>query len=199
VPALSLTATEEDRLQVFLVAELARSLLARGLRLNVPEAVALVCDAMHLAARSGASFEEVVQAGRGALRPAQLLDGVAGLADEIRLEVLLDEGTRLIVLRDPFGPPGSDAPGAVRPAAGEVELAPGRERRRLRVRNDSQRPVRVSSHYPFWRTNPRLDFDRADACGFRLDLPAGASVRWAPGETRYVELVRLPDGAGSTP
>jgi len=179
---------------VFVAAELARSLLARGLRLNAPEAVALVCDAMHAAARGGARFEDVARAGREALDPSQLLDGVAGLVDEVRVEVLCDEGTRLVILRHPFGPAGPDAPGAVRPASGDLELAPGRERRHLAVRNDSRRPVRVSSHYPFWRANVRLAFDRGRAAGFRLDIPAGESLRWAAGETREVVLVRLPGG-----
>jgi urease beta subunit len=71
-----------------------------------------------------------------------------------------------------------------------VELAPGRERIRLKVTNTSDRIVRVSSHYPFWRTNPRLVFDREAARGFRLDIPAGASLRFGPGETREVALVR---------
>lgn len=72
-----------------------------------------------------------------------------------------------------------------------IELVAGRERIRLRVQNGSDRVVRVSSHYPFWRTNPRLEFDREAARGFRLDLPAGASVRFVPGEEREVVLVRL--------
>ncbi len=71
-----------------------------------------------------------------------------------------------------------------------IVLNEGRERRRLAVTNRSTRPVRVSSHYPFWRVNARLEFDREAARGFRLDVPAGASVRWAPGETKEVELVR---------
>jgi urease gamma subunit len=98
-----LTPSEEDRLRIFTAAELARRSLARGIGLNAPEATALICDEMHLAARSGASFEEVEEAGRGALRADQLLSGVAELLDEIRLEVLLEEGTRLVVLRRPWG------------------------------------------------------------------------------------------------
>jgi urease beta subunit len=69
-------------------------------------------------------------------------------------------------------------------------VAPDRERRTLSVRNGSTRVVRVSSHYPFDRVNRRLEFDRTAAAGFRLDIPAGASVRWAPGETHEVGLVR---------
>lgn len=71
-----------------------------------------------------------------------------------------------------------------------IELAPGRERIRLAVTNTSARVVRVSSHYPFWRANARLAFDRDAARGFRLDVPAGASIRFAPGEEREVVLVR---------
>lgn len=85
-------------------------------------------------------------------------------------------------------------PGEVRSPEREIELAPGRERRRIRVQSTSARPVRVSSHYPFWRVNPRLVFDRDAATGFRLDLPAGACVRWKPGESREVELVAVRPG-----
>src|SRR5258706_3413583 len=72
-----LTPTEEDRLRVFTAAELARRTLASGLRLNAPEAVALACDAMHLAARGGASLDEVVDAGRSAVAAARLMDWIA--------------------------------------------------------------------------------------------------------------------------
>ena len=77
-----------------------------------------------------------------------------------------------------------------------IALAPGRERIRLTVTNTSSRVVRVSSHYPFWRTNRRLEFDRAATHGSRLDIPAGASVRFAPGETRDVVLVRYAGSGG---
>jgi urease subunit gamma/beta len=187
--AMQLNPTEEDRLRVFTAAQLARTTLARGLRLNAPEAVALVCDEMHLAGRSGASFDQVAEAGRSALRADQVIDGVAGVVPEIRVEVLLEEGTRLIVLREPFGPASDDAPGAIRFGEGDVPLVPDRERRTLTVTNEGERPIRVSSHFPFWQTNPNLRFDRDAADGFRLDLPAGDSIRWAPGETKEVSLV----------
>jgi urease beta subunit len=101
--------------------------------------------------------------------------------------VLLDEGTRLVVLREPFG---AGEP-TIRFGDGDVELVPRRERLTLSVTNTGERPIRVSSHFPFWDANPKLSFDRAAARGFRLDLPAGDSVRWAPGETREVTLVAL--------
>ncbi|MGH2650378.1 MAG: urease subunit beta [Actinomycetota bacterium] len=80
---------------------------------------------------------------------------------------------------------------------GAIELAPGRDRIRLAVTNTSSRLVRVSSHYPFWRTNRRLAFDRDAARGSRLDVPAGASVRFAPGEAKKVVLVRYGGRGGS--
>ena len=88
-------------------------------------------------------------------------------------------------------------PGEVRLADADVELAAGRERRTITVENRSRRVVRVSSHYPFEQTNSRLAFDRAAATGFRLDIPAGDSVRWAPGQLRVVELVRFGGRIGS--
>ena len=191
---MRLTPTEEERLRIFTAAELARRSLALGLALNAPEAIAVVCDAMHLAARGGATYDGVVEAGRSALAPEQVMDGVADIASEIRLEVLLNEGSRLVVLREPFGPASADGPGAVRFADDDVALVPERTRITLTVRNTSERPVRVSSHFPFHETNAKLTFDRDAARGFRLDLPAGDSLRWAPGETRDVELVAYASG-----
>ena len=117
------------------------------------------------------------------------MDGVRELVDEVRLEVLMGDGTRLVVLVDPLGTEADrpDGPGAIVTDGEPADPASRRERRRLVVRNDSRRAVRVSSHYPFDRVNARLVFDREAAVGFRLDLPAGASERWAPGETREVE------------
>ena len=194
---MQLNPTEQDRLLVFTAAQLARATLARGLALNAPEAIALVCNEMHLAARGGATYGDVVAAGRSVAERTPVLDGIAAIAREIRVEVLLDEGTRLIVLRAPFGEARADGPGAIRFAPGEVGLVPERERRRLSVRNRSRRPVRVSSHFPFWQVNPSLELDREAARGFRLDLPAGDSIRWGPGEEREVELVAY--GGGATP
>ena len=68
-----------------------------------------------------------------------------------------------------------------------ARLVPARD---LKVENTSRRVIRVSSHFPFDRVNARLVFDRAAAAGFRLDLPAGSSERWSPGETRTVSLVQ---------
>ena len=198
--AMRLTPWEEERLLIFTAAELARRHRAAGLLLNQPEAVALICDAMLEAARAGAGYDEVAAAGMAAVAPSEVMPGVRELVDDVRLEVLLGDGTRLVVLIDPLGggrAPEVDGPGAVRVAAGGPEdgRKPARERLELTVRSDSQRVIRVSSHHPFHRVNPRLVFDREAARGFRLDLPAGESERWSPTETRTVRLVHY-GGAG---
>src|SRR3712207_2554278 len=120
IAVMRLIPWEEERLQLFVAAELARKRRAAGLRLNHPEAVALICDAMLEAARAGRTFREVEEAGRAAVGRADVIDGVPELLDEVRLEVLLDEGTRLVVLVDPLGDPGAiDAPGPGTVLAGD--------------------------------------------------------------------------------
>jgi urease beta subunit len=81
--------------------------------------------------------------------------------------------------------------GEVRFATGDIALNEGCPRLTLIVENTSRRIVRVTSHFPFWRTNHRLRFDREESRGYHLDIPAGSNVRWGPGETREVELVRF--------
>lgn len=80
-------------------------------------------------------------------------------------------------------------PGEVFPAEGDLELNAGRETVTLKVANTGDRPVQVGSHYHFFETNEALDFDRAKARGFRLDIPAGTAVRFEPGQSRTVQLV----------
>jgi urease subunit gamma/beta len=186
---MRLTEWEEQRLLLFSAAELARRHRDRGLLLNAPEAVAIICDEMLEAARAGASYDEVEAAGRAAVSPRQVMSGVAALVDSVDLEVLMDDGTRLVVLLQPLGPGDDDGPGAIRQATAPPPRTDHRPRRAIEVTNTSSRVVRVSSHYPFERVNARLDFDRAAAAGHRLDLDAGSSERWAPGESKRVQLV----------
>ena len=101
---MRLTDWEQERLLIFSAAELARRRRSRGLLLNHPEAVALISDEMLEAARAGATYEETMRAGQTAVTVDEVLDGVRELVDEVRLEVLLDDGTRLIVLKDPLAP-----------------------------------------------------------------------------------------------
>ena len=82
-------------------------------------------------------------------------------------------------------------PGEILTPDGVIELAPGRARVRLSVENAGDRPIQVGSHYHFAAANPALSFDRAAARGYRLDIPAGTSVRFEPGVSREITLVAL--------
>ena len=74
---------------------------------------------------------------------------------------------------------------------GDLTLNEGRDTVALSVANTGDRPVQVGSHYHFFETNGALDFDRAAARGFRLDIPAGTAVRFEPGQRRTVTLVAV--------
>jgi urease subunit beta len=89
-------------------------------------------------------------------------------------------------------------PGEILAAAGELELAPGRARVTVAVVNTGDRPIQVGSHFHFADANAALAFDRAAAAGFRLDVPAGTSVRFEPGVDMTVGLVAL-GGAAAVP
>ncbi|MDP2698919.1 urease subunit beta [Thalassospira sp.] len=81
-------------------------------------------------------------------------------------------------------------PGEIITMDGTLMLNEGRETLSLKVANTGDRPVQVGSHYHFYETNPGLDFDREAARGFRLDIPAGTAVRFEPGQSREVRLVK---------
>ena len=80
-------------------------------------------------------------------------------------------------------------PGEMETLDGEIELNAGRATVTLEVTNTGDRPVQVGSHYHFAETNPALDFDRAAARGFRLDIAPGTAVRFEPGQRREVSLI----------
>jgi urease subunit beta len=82
-------------------------------------------------------------------------------------------------------------PGEILTPEGTISLGPGRERATLTVENSGDRPIQVGSHYHFAAANPARSFDRAAARGYRLDIPAGTSVRFEPGVSREVSLVAL--------
>jgi urease subunit beta len=82
-------------------------------------------------------------------------------------------------------------PGEIQAAPGEIELNAGRRTVTVSVTNTGDRPVQVGSHYHFFETNEALRFDRQQAYGFRLNIPAGTAVRFEPGQAREVELVEL--------
>jgi len=82
-------------------------------------------------------------------------------------------------------------PGEIIPAEGDIELNSGRRTVSLTVANTGDRPIQVGSHYHFAETNPALSFNREQAHGFRLDIPAGTAVRFEPGQARQVQLIEI--------
>ncbi|WP_406864766.1 urease subunit gamma [Streptomyces sp. HUAS MG47] len=188
---MPLTPTERDRLLLFTAAELARARHARGLRLNVPEATALVADTVCEAARDGLRLAEAIERGRSVLGPDDVLPGVVDVVTEIQVEAVFEDGTRLAAVADPFGARerNDGAPGAVLPASDTVDVP--EPSTTLVVHNTAAVPVSVTSHFHFFEANPRLDFDRAAAYGMRLAVPAGASFRFDPDGKAEVGLVPI--------
>ena len=80
-------------------------------------------------------------------------------------------------------------PGELFTAAGDITLNEGLDTIELTVANAGDRQIQVGSHYHFAETNPALEFDREQARGRRLDIPAGTAVRFEPGQSRTVRLV----------
>jgi urease subunit gamma/beta len=192
---MRLTGKELDRLTIFTLAELARRRRARGRRLNTPEAVAVVCDEILEMAWDGLPLAEIVDRAGALLGPDDVMDGVPGIVPRIEVDALSPSGTVLVVVEEPFGPATTDsdglAPGAVTPASDPVMVNPGTASIGAVVENTADVPIEVTSHYHFFEANRRLRFDRKAGFGMRLDIPAGTSVRWEPGERKEVGLIPL--------
>jgi urease subunit gamma/beta len=104
---MRLTPTEIDRLTIFTAAELARRRRAKGWKLTHPEALAIICDEMHEAARGGASYEEVMRIARSVLTTDDVLDGVPTLVGSIKIECLFGDGMRVLHVEQPIRPPAA--------------------------------------------------------------------------------------------
>jgi len=215
---MHLSPRDIDKLLLHGAGVLAQKRLARGLRLTYPEAVALLATQILELIRDGRSVSELMDLGRKVLGVRQVLPGVPALIHEVQVEGTFEDGTKLVTVHDPitledgdlslalhgsffpvpalsvFGPAiPAIAPGHVECLPGDIELYPGRNRTTIQVTSKGDRPIQVGSHYPFAQTNAALDFDRAQAEGKHLDIPAGTAVRFEPGETRTITLV---DNAG---
>jgi urease subunit gamma/beta len=218
-----LSPREIEKLTLHQAGFLAQKRLARGLRLNHPEAVALIATQLLELIRDGARVAELMDLGKKLLGRRQVLPGIPELVTEVQVEGTFPDGTKLVTVHHPIAAPDGDLelalygsflpvpslavfgegiragdpeerPGEVLPAPGELELNAGREAVSLQVTNLADRPIQVGSHYHFVEANPYLRFDRARAYGRRLDVPAGMAVRFEPGETRTVQLVEIAGG-----
>lgn len=191
-----LTPTELERLTLYTAAELSRKRRAKGLRLNFPEASALIADEILEGAREGRSVAELIGFGSTLLNTDDVMPGVADLLPVLQVEGTFPDGTKLVTVHQPIRP--GQLPLAVMPTPGEIispdgdiQLNSGRSTTTVRAINTGDRPVQIGSHYHFFEVNKALDFPRAAAFGMHLDIPAGTAVRFEPGELREVHLVQF--------
>lgn len=167
------------------------------------------------------SVADLMSLGATMLGRRHVLPSVLATLHEIQVEGTFPSGTYLVTVHNPISSDDGDLaralygsflpipnadlfslprtedfeparqPGAVVPLKVHVECNSGRRRVRLRVTSRGDRPIQVGSHYHFTETNPQLDFDRSKAYGYRLDIAAGTSVRFEPGDTKTVTLVEI--------
>ncbi|MDB5173847.1 MAG: bifunctional urease subunit gamma/beta [Phycisphaerales bacterium] len=213
---MHLSPRDIEKLMLHNAGFLAQKRLARGLRLNYPEAVALIAAQVLEFIRDGRSVAELMDLGRRLVGRRQVMAGVAEMIAEVQVEGTFPDGTKLVTVHHPVAAEDGDLslalagsflpvpelsrfaptedepiPGEYETASGELELNSGREAVELSVTNLGDRPVQVGSHYHFIETNAALKFDRARAYGKRLDIPAGTAVRFEPGDTKTVKLVEI--------
>ncbi|MFG1362930.1 urease subunit gamma [Xanthobacter versatilis] len=185
-----LTPREKDKLFIAMAAEVARKRLARGVKLNHPEAVALITDFVVEGARDGKTVAELMETGARVITTDQVMDGISEMIHDIQVEATFPDGTKLVTVHHPIrGAPSETVPGELVPQEGDIHFNEGAERVRLTVSNTGDRPIQVGSHYHFYETNPALAFEREQARGMRLDIAPGTAVRFEPGASREVTLV----------
>ncbi len=215
---MHLAPREIDKLMLHQAGVLAQKRLARGLRLNYVEAMALIATQLLEFIRDGRSVAELMDLGRRILGRADVQEGIAEMIDEVQVEGTFPDGTKLVTVHHPIvaerGDPAlafhgsfltpveaggagtapsvlAQPPGRVTTGDGDIVLNEGRPTVTIQVSNRGDRPIQVGSHYHFVEVNRALDFDRRAAYGLRLDIPAGTAVRFEPGETRSVTLVPI--------
>jgi urease subunit gamma/beta len=189
-----LTPTELERLTIYTAAELARKRRTKGLKLNYPEATAIIADEILEGAREGRSVADLIGYGSTILNMDDVMPGVADLMPVLQVEATFPDGTKLVTVHDPIRPgtQKKDAkavvPGEIFTPEGEIELNVGRRKAVIKAVNTGDRPIQIGSHYHFFEANKALDFDRAASFGMHLDIPAGTAVRFEPGEAKQVTL-----------
>lgn len=191
-----LTPTELERLTIYTAAELARKRRARGLKMNYPEAVAIITDEILEGARDGRTVADLIGFGATVLTSADVMPGVPAMLHILQVECVFPDGTKLVTVHEPIRPAEGSLADPVQPGEtialdGEIELNEGRPRVTLSATNSGDRPVQIGSHFHFFEVNRAMEFDRAAAFGMRLDIPAGTAVRFEPGQSREVKLVAL--------
>jgi urease subunit gamma/beta len=198
---MNLTPREKDKLLVAMAAEVARKRLRRGVKLNHPEAIALITDYVVEGARDGKTVAQLMRDGAKVLKASQVMGGVAEMIHDVQVEATFPDGTKLVTVHNPIRAAAKKkdkkkqkakpVPGEIITAKGDIELNEGRATLKIKVANTGDRPIQVGSHYHFFETNPALKFDREKTKGMRLAIASGTAVRFEPGQSREVTLVAM--------
>ncbi|CAN1313429.1 URE [Linum perenne] len=214
---MKLTPREVEKLGLHNAGFLAQKRLARGLKLNYTESVALIASQILEFVRDGdKSVAELMDVGKQLLGRRQVLPAVPNLLHSVQVEGTFPDGTKLITVHDAIACENGDLqlalhgsflpvpsidkfpgieeaefPGEIIYGNGSITLNPGRKAVILKVINTGDRPVQVGSHYHFIETNPYLLFDRLKSLGMRLNISAGTATRFEPGECKSVVLVSI--------
>lgn len=188
---MKLTPREKDKLMIYMAGIVARDRKERGLKLNYPEAIALITSAVLEGIREGKSVAELMNYGTTVLTAEDVMDGIPEMIPEIQIEGTFPDGTKLVTIHEPIRQSSGIKPGEVIVEEGDIIANEGRATVEMTVTNTGDRPIQVGSHFHFYEVNPALDFDRDSAYGMRLNIPSGITVRFEPGDVKTVTLTEL--------
>ena len=184
------TNREQEKLLIYMASKLAIERKERGLKLNYPEAVAIISSYIIEGARDGKSVAQLMVDATKILKEDDVMDGVASMMYMVQVEATFDDGTKLVTVHNPITfTKKEELPGEYLIDEGEIELNKNSDITTIEVINKGDRPVQIGSHYHFFEVNSALDFERSQAYGKRLDIPAGTSVRFEPGSSKKVNLI----------
>ena len=184
------TNREQEKLLIYMASKLALERKNRGLKLNYPEAVSIISAYIIEGARDGKSVAQLMVDATKILNEDDVMDGVASMMYMVQVEATFDDGTKLVTVHNPITFTKKDEiPGEYLIDEGEIELNKNSDITTIEVINKGDRPVQIGSHYHFFEVNSALDFNRVEAYGKRLDIPAGTSVRFEPGSSKKVNLI----------
>lgn len=185
-----LTNREQEKLMLYTASKLALERKERGLKLNFPEATAILSSYIIEGARDGKSVAQLMVDATKVLKEDEVMEGVASMMHMVQVEATFDDGTKLVTVHNPIPyKNSSDLPGAYLIDECEIELNANKEIITIEVENKGDRPVQIGSHYHFFEVNSALDFDRSQAYGKRLDIAAGTSIRFEPGSIKSINLI----------
>jgi urease subunit gamma/beta len=187
-----LTNRELEKLMLYTASKLAIERKNRGLKLNFPEATAIISSYIIEGARDGKSVAQLMVDATKVLGEDDVMDGIASMMHMVQVEATFDDGTKLVTVHNPIASSKSSEaiqPGEYLISSGEISLNEDKEVTTIQVINKGDRPVQIGSHYHFFEVNKELDFPRTQAYGKRLDIPAGTSVRFEPGSSKEIHLI----------